>query len=500
MKIKYLHIRNYKQFLDLELDLTYPKGHEKEGEPLDKICIVGQSGTGKTNLLEVIKKSTFDFSSQESYLPFNEFVGKDTDDRYITSKFLTKDGVLAETLFTLNKSKINFITNNPSMSGNQFLKPIQNMTNSEKIYYVGTNKCIDTNKSINYIPQKMTKTDESILNDYKRQRNHITNLGSDYYGEKEFREKLIDIDKKIEQLEQKYIISKDINNLKSKNFLKNNIIDINKNIDSVWSIMKEKIVTYEKELLKIKDKLSNKLLNDENYHKENFRRDFKEWKRKNENILDKIADDLNYILNKFNLELTKIDENQDSFSALTIMDLSNSRVLDYDDLSTGTKNIVSTFIPLKTFSPKDSIILIDEPENSFYPDIQRQLVELYMGVGENNQLIVATHSPLIASSFEPWEVVELKFNENNKIYREKYYEGENRVENYTIDPRMLTWTGILTYVFDLNEDSNFTYREKKLIEYATLKAEIKSIQDRKEKEKKFKELQKLSKKLGLYNQ
>jgi len=108
MKISYLHIRNYKQFLDLELDLTYPKGHEKAGQPLDKICIIGQSGTGKTNLLDIIKKSLVDFSEQpkNSYLPFSEFVGKDTDDRYITTKFKLFDNKIAETLFTLDESHI----------------------------------------------------------------------------------------------------------------------------------------------------------------------------------------------------------------------------------------------------------------------------------------------------------------------------------------------------------------------------------------------------------
>jgi len=45
MKIQNLEIRNYKQFTDLKLDLIYPKGHTKEGQPLDKICIIGQSGT-----------------------------------------------------------------------------------------------------------------------------------------------------------------------------------------------------------------------------------------------------------------------------------------------------------------------------------------------------------------------------------------------------------------------------------------------------------------------
>ncbi|MEK8015262.1 MAG: hypothetical protein VSS75_000235 [Candidatus Parabeggiatoa sp.] len=35
--------------------MTYPKGHKKEGMPLNKICFIGQSGTGKTSLLNIVK-------------------------------------------------------------------------------------------------------------------------------------------------------------------------------------------------------------------------------------------------------------------------------------------------------------------------------------------------------------------------------------------------------------------------------------------------------------
>jgi len=40
MFLKNIHIKNYNQFEDLFLDLTYPAGHEKEGKPLEKICII----------------------------------------------------------------------------------------------------------------------------------------------------------------------------------------------------------------------------------------------------------------------------------------------------------------------------------------------------------------------------------------------------------------------------------------------------------------------------
>ena len=388
MKIEYLEIKNYKQFTDLTLDLTYPKGHEKEGEPLDKICIIGQSGTGKTNLLHLIMNSTI---------------------HHLSSRFF----------FTSKKSYI-------------------------KIKYKIKNK--------NSIEEfKSTDTEKVELTKIKQEQ------------------------------EQGYLI------------------DVSKEeIHEIWSILKSKIDNYATKRLEYVNQLSNKLLSIDNYEKKNFKRDIKDWENKNNNILEQISDKLNEILIRFNLQLTKIDKNELSYTKLNFKDLSSNKTIEYRNVSTGTKNLLSTFIPLKSYNPKDSIILIDEPENSFYPDIQRELTDLYMNVGENNQLIMATHSPLIASSFEPWEVVELKFDKNNQIYREKYYEGENHIDNYTLDPRMLTWTSILVDIFDLTEDS-FSLREKKLMEYGMLKAEIKAMNKGEDRDAKIKKFKKLSALLGLQN-
>ena len=368
MKIEYLKIKNYKQFNSLKLDLTYPKGHKKEGQPLDKICIIGQSGTGKTNLLEIIRDKKSDSN--------------------------------IKSIFKKEKTSI-----------------------YEKIYF-----------------SNAEKESKQIIED------------------------------------KKFIDIRDANS---------------------WRLLKEKINSYDTEKSKYTRKLSNRLIYNREYSKEDFILDMKKWESENENILEKIADDINSIIKKFNLEL-KIDEDTNSYEELIIKDLSNGNVINYDEVSTGTKNLLSTFIPLKSYNPKDSIILIDEPENSFYPDIQKQLTDLYMSVGENNQLIMVTHSPLIASSFEPWEVVELKFDRNNQIYRELYYEGENSIDNYTLDPRMLTWTSILVDIFDLKEDSS-SLREKKLMEYLMIKDTIMSMEKGEARDEKIREFKKLSRLLGLQN-
>lgn len=503
MKIKYLEIKNYKQFKDVTLDLTYPEGHKKAGEPLDKICIIGQSGTGKTNLLNIIKKSVIDFSEHKSsYKPFSNFIGESTDDKYITTEFISKSNIKIKTLFTEKKSEINFEKNQNNI-----------LEDTEKNYFIGTKDySLFNNKS----PKdedietfEMSMSDRALLNKLTTAKAELTfeqlnnpfSLFDHAIGKKNPSEKLADINSAIRDLESKYYrkynIDKSLLDIKKKNFIDRYIININDDIDNLWTTMQKRIDNYQLLRGQFIDTLSNKLLEDDNYTKDDYKNEIAAWEDINENLLNKISLEINTVLNKFNLELTKIDENQSSYNSFTIKDLSNGNIIKYDNLSTGTKNLLSTFIPLKTYAPKDSIILIDEPEMSFYPDIQRQLTDLYMSISTNNQLIMATHSPLIASSFEPWEVVELKFDSNNQVYREKYYEGENHIDNYILDPRLLTWTGILTDIFDLKEDSNFTFREEALMKYIRLERELKEITDKKLKKEKFEELMKLSDLLGL---
>ena len=74
MKITGIHINDFQQFNDFHLDLTYPKGHDKEGKPLEKVCFIGQSGTGKTTLLNIIKKLlTGNFSTYSKDITYPDY-------------------------------------------------------------------------------------------------------------------------------------------------------------------------------------------------------------------------------------------------------------------------------------------------------------------------------------------------------------------------------------------------------------------------------------------
>ena len=72
MKITKIEIKNYHQFKNFSIDLTYPQGHSKAGKPLDKICFIGQSGTGKSTIIELIYKKLINNNTEHAKIEFFE--------------------------------------------------------------------------------------------------------------------------------------------------------------------------------------------------------------------------------------------------------------------------------------------------------------------------------------------------------------------------------------------------------------------------------------------
>lgn len=71
MKLYNLNINSHHHLENLNFDFAYPIGHPNAGEPLKQIYIIGQSATGKTNILELIKDSFKNLKNLE-YFKNNE--------------------------------------------------------------------------------------------------------------------------------------------------------------------------------------------------------------------------------------------------------------------------------------------------------------------------------------------------------------------------------------------------------------------------------------------
>jgi len=82
----------------------------------------------------------------------------------------------------------------------------------------------------------------------------------------------------------------------------------------------------------------------------------------------------------------------------------SNEIISGDQLSSGQWNWLGSFGALVSELRDNCLILVDEPENSLHPSWQRAFMsELYDSISyfKNCQVVVATHSPLIASGVSP---------------------------------------------------------------------------------------------------
>ena len=76
--------------------------------------------------------------------------------------------------------------------------------------------------------------------------------------------------------------------------------------------------------------------------------------------------------------------------------------IDIDDLSSGEKEILNTFIHFHQLKPSGAVILFDEADAHLHPDLERRYLEVLREMTSANQMILTTHSPemMIAAGTE----------------------------------------------------------------------------------------------------
>lgn len=67
--------------------------------------------------------------------------------------------------------------------------------------------------------------------------------------------------------------------------------------------------------------------------------------------------------------------------------------IDIDDLSSGEKEILNIFIRFHQLKPKGAVILFDEADAHLHPDLEYRYLEVLRQLGQDNQLLLTTHSP-----------------------------------------------------------------------------------------------------------
>ncbi|WP_419800721.1 ATP-binding protein [Mucilaginibacter sp.] len=358
MNISKLNIDSYKHLQNINFDFTYPEGHKKEGQSLNKICIIGQSATGKTSILELIKTS-ISYLNEVEIINNNFFFNHFNSDFNGEIEFFSKDLKiqLTKRSITYNGRKINYDTG----IGGSVTKLINDVT---KLLYLSSD--LISTEAINIFNQNPL----SILNELSFEKN-------------------AELKKKFADTSYIYQFGQEVNS-------------------EIWFSLLYKILDYRKRFTQMASELINKgAIGDLT----KLNKEYNKWSENNENPLVSFANYFNPILKKLNLEVDLINTEY----TIPIKSGYNDETIPISNLSTGTKGLLLSMFPLYELDTTDSIILVDEPERSLFPDMQIDLISHYQNLAPNAQLIVATHSPFIAAAFEPEERFILYFNENGKV-------------------------------------------------------------------------------------
>ena len=140
-------------------------------------------------------------------------------------------------------------------------------------------------------------------------------------------------------------------------------------------------------------------------------------KNKNEKVGDvqkKVFDEINEIFEILDIDVKAEDISQDGKN-MPIFENSSGDKFDINELSSGEKQLFLRTLAIKMLNPENSIILIDEPELSLHPKWQQKIVDVYRKIGENNQIIIATHSPHILGSVRKENIMLLDKDDEGQI-------------------------------------------------------------------------------------
>lgn len=424
MKISKLHIDQFRHLENLTFDFTYQTG-ERKGQPLDKICFIGQSATGKTGLLELI------YTYSTNILDLEVLNGTSLSGLKTSLKKI--DGIVE---YILNEDKL-------ILSG------------QEVIYKGHTYKESSQGGTItDLIPENL--------------KNEIF-----YFKANLISDKNIDVfTKNPLDLFEKYSNSTEIN---LENILKGNIKSttiFSDEVDTkIWLSLLSEILQYRKKFTQKMSELIHKGLLG---NRSKLEIEFNKWQKENPNKLESFAEKFNPILEKLNLEVDLINTEY----SIPIKNKRTDDIIPIQNSSTGTKGLLLSFLPLFKLDTKGSIILIDEPERSLYPDMQMDLMEYYKNLAQEAQFVVATHSPFIAASFEPDERFILYFDKEGKVAVRR---GSSPIGD---DPN-----DMLENDFGINYINK--YGQKKYNEYIELKQQIYFEKDEEKKKLISEKLEKL---------
>ncbi len=345
LRIRKLKLSGVRQFRDVTFDFTDPE----TGKPLDRICLIGGNGTGKSTLLRLLagpgllgvprSRSPLRFDRLRS--PSHCEVDLSRDDESITRG----SGSQSNTQWF----------HRVGSEGLEMNSPVDRKTQSE------WDSALKESLAV-YCPPDSEAAPVSF---------------ADVPG--------TSLDQALRLLSEpasKYLVAQD-------------------QITAFWSLLIGLVKDREARLLEYQKRPENR--------ERKIREVEEEFLFNNPDILKELAELWAPILAKaglvFDYEKASLPVQLTDNLKAYIRLLADDSVIPYAELSTGIRAFLfrlgHLFCIFRFHPGKGGIVLIDEPENSLYPDFQFELLEHYRRAAPDAQMFFATHSPILAAQFRP---------------------------------------------------------------------------------------------------
>ena len=373
-QIRRLRLVDFRQFKDTTLDFTHPV----TGRALNRVCLIGRNGTGKSTILQLMNSVLAGIDEAQPYAP--SWAIEFENDGKTMAKV---SGLPAPTVGTKEY--------------NIFVSP----TDQLDIRSLGT--------TVGENGQRVISTD--VLVRIEQTESLRLKARSDLVV-------LINAESRDNQgIKLHSVPATSLDNA----LRFNKQFGVQHNISDAYITQMWELLVY---LVKKRDSDREQFENrPENLQKTKAQL-IEEFNRLHPPILEKLANLWDRLLAPAGLEFDianakipiQLNENLEVF----IRRKGSKQRVNYAELSSGMRKFLFRVghLFLLFFEAKHdrSFVFIDEPEDSLFPDFLFEVMDVYDEiVGSNTQMFIATHNPIVAAQFEPYERVILDWDDDGFV-------------------------------------------------------------------------------------
>lgn len=366
LRIRQLKLKEIRQFRDVTFDFTDPK----TGKPLDRICLIGGNGTGKSTILRLLASE--------------KVIGVPSGMPRWAARLGTKASMTVD--FQDEDSKA-CLSGNPNHLKWGSREKSPNSSEENKLGSPDSLCTIDQQRKWVSRLQDLVAVFCPPDSELAPKSSKITDLPS------------ANLNAALTFLKKpptKFLVGQD-------------------KVEDFWKLLIALIKDREARLIEY-----NRLPENQNRTIGDVGKEFLE---KNPDILKELSTFWEPILNKAGLRFDYEKAAQpvqlsDNLKAYIYLAAENA-ILPYAELSTGIRSFLfrlgHLFTIFRYHHSKGGVVLIDEPENSLYPDFLFDLLGHYQRAAPGSQMFFATHSPIVAAQFKPEERFILEFDSDRGV-------------------------------------------------------------------------------------